>query len=153
MVSQVTNGQLRGIVFLFQTKILVLMTMERNIRLIYVLLVGIAGLFSACQSARISRYYAHNGYLSLYDNVVYNDSLSLFMPSFGDVTFERNAVKLSRLIRRIPLAPGDSVVLWGSTAAPPFYSFVFTVSDICTDDRGATANSIFHRDTCVNGQR
>lgn len=127
--------------------------MKRNVRLVCAVLIGAAGLFSACQSARISRYYAHNGYLSLYDNVVYNDSLSLFVPSFGDVAFERGTKKLRRLVRRTPLAPGDSVVLWGSTEAPPFYSFALTVNEACTDDDAAIAGTIFHRDTCVNGRR
>lgn len=114
---------------------------------------GLVCLFSACQSARISRYHSSNVYLPLYDNVVYNDSLGLFVPSFGDVTFEQRAKKLRRRIRHLPLAPGDSVVLWGDAEATPFYSFALLVSDVCTGDSATNRDVIFQRDTCVNGRQ
>ncbi|MGK6352222.1 hypothetical protein [Parapedobacter sp. DT-150] len=127
--------------------------MSRNTFLCLAVLGGLAGLFSACRSARISSHFAQNGYLPLYDNVVYNDALSLLVPSFGDVAFERDVKTLRRLVRNIPLATGDSLVLWGSTQAPPFYSFALTVNDACADGSPNSGTAVLRRDTCINGRR
>uniref|UniRef100_UPI00333FE290 hypothetical protein n=1 Tax=Parapedobacter pyrenivorans TaxID=1305674 RepID=UPI00333FE290 len=90
--------------------------------------------------------------LPLYENVVYNDSLSLFVPSFGDVAFVRDVKKLRRRVRDLRLAPGDSVLLWGTAEAPPFYAFAITISDTCNGADPMTDDAVFHDDTCVNGR-
>ncbi len=115
-------------------------------------ILGMVALLAGCRLPQISRHFEHNRYLPLYDNVVYNDSVSLFFPSFGDVVYERDARRLRRLLRNVPLAPGDSLVLGGNTAAPPYYSFALMVNEACNGEMPSMDPAFFYRDTCVSGR-
>lgn len=126
--------------------------MKPNVLSCLLLFAGLTGFFSSCRSPQISRHYATNHYLTRYDNVVYNDSIPLFVSMFGDVTFERDPKKLSKRLGGIGLPPGDSVVMWGSTEAPPHYTFMLTMAASCPEEMAAIPNTVFYRDTCMDGR-
>lgn len=121
------------------------------------LMMAITTLFSACQSVRISEHYAHNHYLTIGASTAYNEELPLFMPTYGDIVFERDARMVRRQLRRAGLPAGDSVLAYGYTTAPPHYAVVLTTAtDNVKEDSINPLDAdrfAFQRDTCIGERR
>src|SRR5690606_34107803 len=100
--------------------------MKSQLGVLAIALSGVILFFNACQSTRISQHYAHNRYLSLGESIAYNQDLSLYVPTYGDVVFERDARMIRRRLRNVALPAGDSVLLYGYTSASPYYAFILT---------------------------
>jgi len=126
--------------------------MKSQLGVLAVALLSVILFFSACQSTRISQRYAHNRYLSVGENIAYNQDLPLYVPTYGDVVFERDAGAIRRRLRNVVLPADDSVLLYGYTSASPAYTFILTTRGRCASVNRNEKAFVFKRDTCI-GER
>lgn len=126
--------------------------MKYQLGVLAVALLSVILFFSACQSTRISQHYAHNRYLLLGESIAYNQDLPLYVPTYGDVVFERDARAIRRRLRNVVLPAGDSVLLYGYTSASPSYAFILTTGTGLSNGNDTGNAFVFKRDTCI-GER
>lgn len=123
--------------------------MKSQLGVLAVALSSVILFFSACQSTRISQHYAHNRYLLLGESIAYNQDLPLYVPTYGDVVFERDARVIRRRLRNVVLPAGDSVLLYGYTSASPSYAFILTTRTGPSNGNDTGKAFVFKRDTCI----
>lgn len=107
-------------------------------------------LFMGCAHHQISPYFKYNDYKSDFYTHVFNDSLKLYMRSFGDVDITTKKRALHKQLRK-ETHNFDHVLIYGKTFIDPYYEYYLLVD---SENKWTKDERIsFRRDTVISGKR